>query len=68
MKIIIIYASVHHKNTEKLIEEIAKEVDIDFVSVGKAKEIDFSKYEIAGFASGIYMGKFHNSIFRFLGK
>ncbi|QTQ10753.1 flavodoxin [Treponema parvum] len=67
-KIAIIYASIHHKNTEKLVTEISKEIEIDIFNINKVKEVDFSKYETIGFASGIYMGKFHQSIYKFLEK
>ncbi|UTC74898.1 flavodoxin [Treponema sp. OMZ 792] len=65
-KTVIIYASIHHKNTEKLLTEISKEIEIDIFNINKIKEVDFSKYETIGFASGIYMGKFHQSIYTFL--
>lgn len=65
-KTAIIYASIHHKNTEKLVTEIAKKIELNIFNVNKVKEIDFSKYETIGFASGIYMGKFHQAIYKFL--
>lgn len=65
-KIVIIYTSIHHKNTEKLITGISKGVQIDFFKAAEAHNVDFSHYDIIGFASGIYMGKFHKSIFAFL--
>lgn len=65
-KIVILYTSIHHKNTEKLIIGISKNVQIDFFKTAEAANVDFSNYEIIGFASGIYMGKFHKSIFAFL--
>ena len=64
-KNIIVYASIHHKNTEKLVNGIAKEIGIDVLNVNSTKETDFSHYEKIGFASGIYMGKFHKSIYKF---
>lgn len=64
-KVVIIYTSIHHKNTEKLITGISKNVQIDFFKTADAGNINFSNYEIIGFASGIYMGKFHKSIFAF---
>jgi len=67
-KIAIIYASIHHKNTEKLVTGISKEIEIDIFNINKVKEVDFSKYETIGFASVIYMGKFHQSIYKFLEK
>ncbi|MGD9567752.1 MAG: flavodoxin domain-containing protein [Sedimentibacter sp.] len=62
----IIYASVHHKNTKKLVEGIALEYKVDLFEVSEASNIDFTQYKIVGFASGIYMSSFHKSLFNFL--
>ncbi|MGP1529385.1 MAG: flavodoxin domain-containing protein [Treponema sp.] len=62
----IIYASVHHGNTEKLITEAAKAMQIELFKVEQAGAIDFSQYSSVGFASGIYAGRFHKSIFKFI--
>ena len=62
----IIYASVHHGNTEKLITEAAKTLQIELFKVKQAESIDFSQYSSVGFASGIYAGRFHKSIFKFI--
>ena len=51
----VIYASVHHGNTKKLLEGAAAGSDIDLISADKAANTDFSKYKAVGFASGIYM-------------
>ena len=67
MNTAIIYASVHHKNTEKLITAIAeKHPDITIIDTTKAVMIDLAKYDMIGIASGIYMGKFHKSIYSFI--
>ncbi len=62
----VIYASVHHGNTKKLLEGAAAGSDIDLISADKAANTDFSKYKAVGFASGIYMSKFHKSLKKFL--
>ena len=67
-KTAIVYVSLHHKNTERLITEMSKDFPIDLFTVSQAENIDFSKYGRLGFASGIYAGRFHKSIFRFLKK
>lgn len=61
-KIAVVYASVHHRNTEKLLLGIKESLNIDLIPVNKVKESDVSKYDVVGFASGIYMGKFHKSL------
>lgn len=63
MKILILYASFHHKNTEKLIEGISKKIEIDKINILKHKgDYNIEKYDIVGFASGIYAGRFHKKI------
>lgn len=62
-KTAIIYSSIHHKNTENLV----KNVDgIDIYKTNEKNNIDLSKYDLVGFASGIYMGKFHKKIVNFI--
>ena len=63
-KTAIIYASVHHKNTERLLKEAVKNLSVDLLTVKEAERADFSAYEAVGFASGIYAGKLHASIYK----
>lgn len=65
-KTAIIYASVHHKNTERLLKEAVKNLNIDLLTVKEAESADLSPYEAVGFASGIYAGKLHASVYRFI--
>lgn len=65
-KIAIIYASFHHGNTKRLVEELAKQCEIDLFEVTKAQEMDVFPYDMIGFASGIYMGKLQDSLSKFL--
>ncbi len=65
MKTAIVYASVHHGNTKKIVEEIAKDQNVDLVDVTQVKEKDLSEYDAIGFASGIYYGKFHQAVLNF---
>ena len=58
MKAAIIYASVHHENTKKVVEAIAGENAVDLIGATKEKERDLSGYDLIGFASGVYYGKF----------
>ena len=64
MRKVIVYASVHHGNTEKLVKNIAKECQVDLIDAIKQPDTDLSSYDIIGFASGIYFTKFHQSILR----
>lgn len=62
----IIYFSQHHNNTKKLVEAIAEKNDVDLINVIENKNIDISKYDCIGIASGIYFSKFHKSILEFV--
>ena len=65
MKIAIIFASVHHGNTRKVVEQIAQNNDVDLIDATQEKEKDLSEYDRIGFASGIYYGKFHQTVLKF---
>ncbi len=65
MKSVIIYASVHHGNTQKVVEAIAKECSVELVNAVDVKEKDLSEYDLIGFASGIFYGKFHQAVLNF---
>ncbi|MDD3715420.1 MAG: flavodoxin domain-containing protein, partial [Atribacterota bacterium] len=54
MKTAIIYASVHHQNTKKIVEVIASVISADVVDITKEKNISLVNYDVIGFASGIY--------------
>lgn len=66
MKNIIIYCSIHHNNTFKLLQSGCDNLDVELVNIKNAKDIELSKYNVVGFASGIYNGKFHQSLFDFI--
>ena len=67
MNIAIIYASVHHQNTESLVKAIdAQFSNVLLIDSTKALMIDLAKYDYIGIASGIYHGKFHKTIYSFL--
>jgi flavodoxin len=61
----IIYASVHHGNTKKVVEAIARQCEVELIDATQIKEKDLSGYEAVGFASGIYYSKFHQSVLKF---
>ena len=68
MRKAIIYASVHHGNTEKIVKSIAEECKVDLIDAVKHSDADLSSYDMIGFASGIYFSKFHQSILKFVEK
>ena len=69
MRIAILYASVHHKNTEKLVKAISEKYpEITLIDTTKALMISLVGYDLVGIASGIYYGNFHKSIYTFIAK
>lgn len=65
MKTAIVYWSSHHSNTKKLVDAIAQGRDVTLIDTSSTKSADLSGYELIGFASGIYFGKFHESVTEF---
>ena len=57
MKTAIVYASVHHGNTKKIIDEIAKTNDVELIDATQTVEKDLAEYDLIGFASGVYGGR-----------
>lgn len=66
MKTAIIYASMHHENTKKLVDAIAKDESIDTVNSLKIKEFDLESYDLIGFASGVAYGRYYPQILQFM--
>lgn len=62
----IVYCSVHHGNTKKLLDAVAQACEVDLFDTEQAAKTDLSRYSIVGFASGVYMSKLHQSLFEFL--
>lgn len=65
MKVAIAYYSQHHGNTKKLLDAIKELYDIKLIDVVECKEADLSDYDLIGFASGIYYGKFSEKVMDF---
>ena len=57
MRKAIVYASVHHGNTEKIVKSIAERCQVDLIDAVKQSDADLSSYDMIGFASGIYFSK-----------
>ena len=68
MKALILYKSIHHKNTEKIAKAIAEELNADIYDIDKVSSDIIENYDLIGFGSGIYFGKHHKSLFKFLDK
>jgi flavodoxin len=66
MKIAIIYKSIHHGNTEKIAEVMAKALGADLLDL---KDVDgniIKEYDLIGFGSGIYFYKPHKKLRKFI--
>jgi flavodoxin len=68
MKALILYKSIHHKNTEKIAKAIAEELNADIYDIDKVSPDIIKNYDLIGFGSGIYFGKHHKSLFKFIDK
>jgi flavodoxin len=65
MKVAIAYYSRHHGNTKKLLNAIKDLSDLELINVVERKEADLTNYDLIGFASGIYFGKFSKAVVEF---
>ena len=50
MRKAIVYASIHHGNTEKLVKSIAEECQVDLIDAVKQSDADLGSYDMIGFA------------------
>ena len=66
MKGIIIYKSVHHGNTLKVAEKMAEVLNAEIKEVEEANAEEIKNYDIIGFGSGIYFGRHHRRILKFV--
>ncbi len=61
MKTAVVYASIHHKNTEKIAKEIAKTLKADLKNAINTTP-QLNDYDLIGFGSGIFFWKHHKKI------
>lgn len=64
MRLAICYFSSHHENTLRLLEALDRE-DVDLIDVRLRMAFRPQQYDAIGFASGIYYGRFHESVLQF---
>ena len=65
-RIVFIYASVHHKNTEKVVKYLASALNADAIDIIKNPKADISPYDIVIPASGIYFNQMHKNLREYL--
>lgn len=68
MKSLIIYVSIHHQNTEKIAQVIGKVLNARLVKPSEIKPEEILNYDLIGFGSGIYFGKYHRSLINLVEK
>ncbi len=62
MKVLIIYHSEHHQNTEKIAKAMASKIGAEVKNAKDVNPIEINNYDIIGFGSGVYRGRIHNEI------
>lgn len=65
MKAAVCYYSRHHGNTRKVLEAMAEEGNLDLIDVTARQAVRLEEYDCVGFASGVYFGKFQESVLSF---
>ncbi len=68
MKILIVYISVHHGNTEIVARTMANVLAANLIQVREASAAVLEQYDLIGFGSGIYFGRHHESVLDFVDK
>ena len=66
MKILIIYHSEHHQNTEKIARVMAEKINADIKEAKEVIEEDIDSSDIIGFGSGVYNGRLHKDFSQIL--
>lgn len=62
MKTVIVYVSIHHKNTEKIARAMADVLNAELLSPPHVDVNTLADYDLIGFGSGIYFGKHHKTL------
>lgn len=68
MRILVIINSTHRQNTMKIAEAMAEAAPITIIDVADAIKYSVGDYDIIGYGSGIYAGKFGKKIIKHIGK
>jgi flavodoxin len=66
MKTAIVYVSLHHGNTKKLVDAISEKYDITVIDGIKKRDFDLAEFDRIGFASGIAFGKFYPQMLKIM--
>lgn len=63
MNAIIVYVSIHHRNTEKIARAMAEVLNAELVKPWEITPEELLNYDLIGFGSGIYYWKHHKALF-----
>ena len=66
--VLIIYVSVHNKNTEKIARAMSESLKCDIAKLSEVDVNSLDKYDLIGFGSGIFNRKHHKSLLKFVDK
>ena len=64
MRILVIINSTHRQNTMKIAEAMAEAAPITIVDVNEVERYNVGDYDIVGYGSGVYAGKFGKKILK----
>ncbi|MGI6326575.1 MAG: flavodoxin domain-containing protein [Saccharofermentanales bacterium] len=66
LKTAIVYVSIHHGNTKKLVDAISEKYDVTVINGIKDHDFDLSEFDRIGFATGIAFGKFYPQMLKIM--
>ncbi len=64
MKALVVFVSVEHGNTEKVARAIGEVLGADIRKADEVEPNSLSNYDLIGFGSGIFKGKFHPALIK----
>jgi len=68
MKVLIIYHSEHHQNTEKIARTMASKIEAESKEAKDVATEEINNYSIIGFGSGVYNGRLHKDLSEIIDK
>jgi len=68
MKALVTYVSIHHGNTERIAEVVARTLGADLLPLQEVDIDMLEQYDLVGFGSGIYFGRHHRTLLNYVDK
>lgn len=66
MNVAIVCVSEHHQNTRRVAEAIAAPLEAKIYTVAEAAALDLRHVDLLGLGSGVYFGRLHPSLLRWV--